>query len=123
MRLSPIETKQELEDLMADIKKNANKVRGKLKVSLVELEVRMQTWSFDFSRVSNRASNKKNKVNQRRLIWEYVRHNTQRCQESSSKLWQNTIEHKLIIEKDVKQEYNVNWRSVSSFDDAYKFRD
>lgn len=27
------ETKQELEDLMADIKKNANKVRGKLKVS------------------------------------------------------------------------------------------
>jgi hypothetical protein len=28
------ETKQELEDLMADIKKNANKVRGKLKVRL-----------------------------------------------------------------------------------------
>jgi hypothetical protein len=27
------ETKQELEDLMADIKKNANRVRGKLKVS------------------------------------------------------------------------------------------
>lgn len=27
------ETKQELEDLMADIKKNANKVRGKLKVN------------------------------------------------------------------------------------------
>lgn len=29
----PAETKQELEDLMADIKKNANRVRGKLKVS------------------------------------------------------------------------------------------
>lgn len=28
------ETKQELEDLMADIKKNANRVRGKLKVSM-----------------------------------------------------------------------------------------
>jgi hypothetical protein len=30
-----VETKQELEDLMADIKKNANRVRGKLKVSKI----------------------------------------------------------------------------------------
>lgn len=29
------ETKQELEDLMADIKKTANRVRGKLKVSVL----------------------------------------------------------------------------------------
>jgi syntaxin 1A len=33
-----LETKQELEDLMADIKKNANKVRGKLKVSFETCE-------------------------------------------------------------------------------------
>lgn len=31
------ETKQELEDLMADIKKNANRVRGKLKVTIINL--------------------------------------------------------------------------------------
>lgn len=37
-----IETKQELEDLMADIKKNANKVRGKLKVSLMPFKVEHQ---------------------------------------------------------------------------------
>lgn len=102
---------------MADIKKNANRVRGKLKVSFkVKLKVNVEDENnFTCSR-SNKASSRKSKESQRRPIWGYVRHSTQRCHESSWRSWQNTIGHKLTTERDVKREYNVNWRSVSYFD-------
>lgn len=82
----PPETKQELEDLMADIKKNANKVRGKLKVSfLIYIGIEQCTLisTLNYFRALSKVSSKKNKANRRRLIWEYVRHNIRRCQESS----------------------------------------
>lgn len=111
----PTETKQELEDLMADIKKNANKVRGKLKVGAsCQHEGLWITYWFIHFRVLNKASSRRSKPSQRQPIWEYVKHSTRRCRENLSKLWQNTIGHKLIIERDVKRGYNVNWRSVSS---------
>jgi hypothetical protein len=71
---------------MADIKKNANRVRGKLKVrkrtrrndSLWHLIC----WRALILRISNKVSSKKSKVNLRALICEYVRHSIRHSHES-----------------------------------------
>jgi hypothetical protein len=64
--LSFSETKQELEDLMADIKKTANRVRSKLKVSDLYrrqnvLREENTNVGLPSHRVLNKTSNKRNK--------------------------------------------------------------
>ena len=87
---SSTETKQELEDLMADIKKNANRVRGKLKVSSYFSSSRDYLicnlfHSFQL-RISNKVSKQKSKESQQVLIYEYVKHSTQPYRESLLRL-------------------------------------
>jgi hypothetical protein len=68
-RFISIETKQELEDLMADIKKNANRVRGKLKVSFYSsLKAFPMLIEDIFYSRSNKASSRKSKESQHQPI-------------------------------------------------------
>lgn len=73
---------------MADIKKNANRVRGKLKVSpLLIFILKMNPNNLSsHPRILNKVSRQRSKESQQVLIYEYVRHSTRLYHESLSRL-------------------------------------
>lgn len=116
--------KQELEDLMADIKKTANKVRSKLKGNILKVTIRNRIlflveddwWDGFFfiwtTQSSNRISSMKSRRTNRRLTWEYAKHSIQHCRANSSRSWPNITARKPITVNDAKVASNVNSKSV-----------
>ena len=108
------EVKQQLEDLMAEIKRTANRVRGKLKGNVFCFFYKIFPFFNRFIfQWWNKTLNSSNRRQWWALIFVYVKRNIQCFHKNLLKLWQIITKHKQIIVNDVKLEFSVNLRSVS----------
>lgn len=72
---------------MADIKKNANRVRGKLKVrKFLAIFINLLIKNLLNRRISNKVLSMKSNRSQQVLIYEYVKHSTRLYRGNSSRL-------------------------------------